>query len=365
MKFKNQIVRFVAMVVAVLFTFSCTEDDKKEVTRLQTTDAFLVENAGKYSILRSALAKTGLLATLQNAGSYTIFAPSNAAFAAKNITQASVDALSTTNPADAVAIANLRVVLQNHVLTPGTRAADLLAGGYFRTFGFFRANAPLAPSPATPLLTTGSQLSIFVNKVGDNVLINGGPTNGGATVTKADIDLSNGVLHEIDAVLDLPTILNHLVANPAVFGTLVTVVTSTSGTFGDQTAVRNIVTGATNLAARTIMCPTNTAFTNATSGTGFLQGAIVTPANITKVLQYHVLPPGNRIRTFFADNFVVNTSIPTPTQTWTSFTTGTLGARIQDNGTAPNNIARYALPEIQGVNGILHPIDKVLQPILP
>lgn len=363
MKFRNQIARFAIMVTAVAFIFSCTEDDKKTVTRLDSAGSYFAANAGKYSILTDALKKTGLLTTLTGAGSYTIFAPSNAAFTAINISSASIDALNPLVPADAIAIANLRVILQNHVLTPGTRSTDLLAGGYFRTFAFFRTNAPIPAFPVLPIQTTGNQLSMFVNQVGANVLINGGAANGGATVTNADVDLSNGILHEIDAVLTLPTIVNHIVANPQL-STLFSVVTSTTGTFGDQSIVRNVVTGATNLTTRTIICPTNTAFTNATTGTGFLQGALVTVPNVTKVLQYHVLTPGNRLRTFFTENFTVFTSIPAPTQNFITFTSGTLGARIQDNGVAPNNISKFILPEIQCVNGVLHVVDKVLQPTL-
>lgn len=360
MKFRNQIARFALMITAVVFMFSCTEDDKKEVTRLDSAGTYFAANAGKYSILTDALKKTGLLATLSGAGSYTIFAPSNAAFTAAGITSASFKDLDPLVPADLIAIANLRVILQNHVLTPGTRAADLLAGGYFKTFAFFRPNAPLAPIPATALLTSGSQMSIFFNQVGPNVLINGGATNRGATVTNADIDLANGILHEIDAVLFLPTIVNHIAANPNL-STLLAVATSTAAPFGDQTAVRNILTGATNLSARTLICPNNKAFENATTGTGFLTGAAVTPANVTRVLQYHLLPPGNRLNTFFTEGFVVNSST-TPLQTFTILRAGALGFRIQDNGTAPNNISRFLINDIQGVNGVLHIVDKVLQP---
>ena len=188
MKFKNQIARFTLIVFAIMFTFSCTEDDKKEVTRLESAGSYFAVNAGKYSVLNEALKKTGLLATLTGAGSYTIFAPSNTAFAASGITTASITALNPLVPADIITIANLKVILQNHVLTPGTRSSDLLAGGYFKTFAFFRPNAPLAPTPATALLTSGSQMNIFFNKVGSNVLINGGASNGGATVTNADIE---------------------------------------------------------------------------------------------------------------------------------------------------------------------------------
>ena len=61
MKFKNQIARFTLIVFAIMFTFSCTEDDKKEVTRLESAGSYFAVNAGKYSVLNEALKKTGLL----------------------------------------------------------------------------------------------------------------------------------------------------------------------------------------------------------------------------------------------------------------------------------------------------------------
>jgi uncharacterized surface protein with fasciclin (FAS1) repeats len=47
------------------------------------------------------------------------------------------------------------------------------------------------------------------------VLVNGGVSNGGAKVTAADIEASNGIVHVIDAVLKLPTIVNQIKANPS------------------------------------------------------------------------------------------------------------------------------------------------------
>ena len=50
----------------------------------------------------------------------------------RDITSASINAL--TAPADNTAIATLKLILQNHVITLGTKADDLLAAGYTRTF---------------------------------------------------------------------------------------------------------------------------------------------------------------------------------------------------------------------------------------
>jgi hypothetical protein len=60
------------------------------------------------------------------------------------------------------------------------------------------------------------------------VVVNGGVSNGGAKVTAADIEASNGIVHVIDAVLKLPTIVNQIKANPSLSSLLSGSVCSTS-----------------------------------------------------------------------------------------------------------------------------------------
>jgi uncharacterized surface protein with fasciclin (FAS1) repeats len=50
---------------------------------------------------------------------------------------------------------------------------------------------------------------MFVNTAGGKVML-----NGVATVTTADIIASNGVVHVVDKVIGLPTIVTHALANP-------------------------------------------------------------------------------------------------------------------------------------------------------
>lgn len=376
MKIKNQILVLTTAIVIAFSIFACSDTDKNEVTRMPTAMGYFTANAGRYSILIDALKKTKLDVTIDAAGSFTIFAPDNTAFAATAYTSANINAL--TSPADDVAIANLRVLLLNHVMGVGTRSSDLLAAGYSKTLGFYRANAPLVPTAPgqTGIVTANAanQMSLFVNVVSGKVLLNGGATNGGASVTSADIDVSNGVIHAIDAVLMLPTVVNQLVANPNLSELLGVVTSTATGPFGDQSAVASIFMMASNFAPRTLFAPTNAAFKAATTApNGFLIGR--TPANITKVLQYHTLATtGMRLRAFFtppaapatpADFFITNTAAPTA-QTFGVSTAGTLGNRIEDNAVAPRTkVARFVTTDIVCVNGMIHIIDKVLEPILP
>ncbi len=340
MKIKNQILSFVTILTVALMTFSCTNDEPKEVTPLKSIVDIAKADPANFSILVDALKKTGLEATLSNSGSYTVFAPTNAAFTAAGITSASINAL--VAPADNVAIANLKLVLQNHVITLGTRANDLLAAGYTKTFAFYKS---------TPTATSGANLNLFVNKPAGDVLLNGGATNGGAKVTTADIEASNGIVHVIDAVLKLPTIVNQITANPSL-SSLLGVVTSTP-----QASVLATLNAATGSAPLTVYAPDNGAFTTATGG--YLVGK--SDAQVTNILRYH-LENGNRApssTTSYSTSADVSiTTLYTPNK----FTILLGTVKIKDVvGTSNATIKTF---NIQGTNGVVQVIDKVLQPFL-
>ncbi|RKS94976.1 putative surface protein with fasciclin (FAS1) repeats [Flavobacterium limicola] len=342
MKIKNQILSFVTILAVALMTFSCTNDEPKEVTPLKSIVDIAKADPANFSILIDALKKTGLEATLANSGSYTVFAPTNAAFTAAGVTSASINAL--TAPADATAISNLRLLLQNHVITLGTRADDLLAAGYTRTFAAVRV-----PASAS----SNVNINIFVNKVGDDVLINGGVANGGAKVTTANIEASNGILHVVDGVIFLPTIVNHIKANPSL-SSLLSVVTS-----APQASVLTTLNGATAAAPLTVYAPENAAFTAATATNGYLVGK--SDAQVTSILRYH-LENGNRApsstSSYSTSADVAVTTLFTPNR----FTILQGTVKIKDVvGTTNGTVKTF---NIQGTNGVVQVIDKVLQPFL-
>lgn len=354
---KNLIQKFI-FILAVSSSFISCSDDTQTIAKFPTIVEIATADPANFSILKDALVKTGLDVTLNTPGSYTVFAPTNAAFTTAGISSAYINALVPTVPADLIAINNLKQVLQYHVIGIGTRANDLIANsatgitGYTKTF-------------ANTTTTSTLKLSMFVNQVGTDVLINGGATNGGAKVTTSDIDASNGIVHVIDNVLALPTILKLTIANPD-YSTLVSVVTSTGGTFGDQTAVKNALAAATAAAPLTLNTPNNAAFTSALdlANGGFIPAA-PTAAQVTTLLKYHVIS-GNRLKSFFTEGLVTNT-ITSPVQTVKSLIAGTGGARLEDKGSITpviRNISIFKINDIQAVNGVIHTIDKVLQPVL-
>jgi uncharacterized surface protein with fasciclin (FAS1) repeats len=121
--------------------------------------------AGSFKTLASLLKKAGLVGTLQGKGPFTVFAPTDAAFA--KLPKATLAALAKNK-------AKLRSVLLYHVVKGNVSAAKVVTLRSAKTLN-------------------GKAVSIRVN--GGNVLV------GGARVTTADVKASNGVIHVVNKVL--------------------------------------------------------------------------------------------------------------------------------------------------------------------
>ncbi|HQZ24441.1 MAG TPA: fasciclin domain-containing protein [Flavobacterium sp.] len=307
----------VALIAITSFTISCDNDDEpmadNTITGIAQTNANL-------SILVQALVKADLASTLQGAGPFTVFAPTDAAFVAflKTTPYATLNDV----PKDV-----LTQILLNHVVSGKVMSTDLTTG-YVKT---------LAKSAASGTNT----MSMYVD------LRSGVKLNGTASVTTADIMASNGVIHVVDKVIGLPTIVTHATANPN-FTSLVGALTSAG-----QPDFVTILSGA---GPYTVMAPTNTAFTDL--NTELAPGGIasVSTANLTKVLTYHVAN-GNVLAASLTEGQMV-TTLQTP-QKYTIQLAG--GAKIKD---ANNRISTIIATDVQCSNGVIHVINKVLLPTL-
>jgi uncharacterized surface protein with fasciclin (FAS1) repeats len=124
--------------------------------------------AGQFKTLAMLLTEAGLVRTLERKGPYTVFAPTDAAFA--RVPKATLKALLADK-------AKLRAVLLYHVVAGKVTAAKVTELSSAKT-------------------ASGQNVRIRVN--GASVLVNN------AKVTKADVMASNGVIHVINRVL-IPT----------------------------------------------------------------------------------------------------------------------------------------------------------------
>ena len=135
-------------------------------------------NSRDHTTLVAAVKAAGLVETLSGPGPFTVFAPTNAAFA--KLPAGTVDTL--LQPAN---LATLQSVLTYHVVPGRVTAADLLAK--IRAGG---GQARLAT-------VQGGQLTASV--MGGRVMLTDGK-GGMAHVTQADVMQSNGIIHVTDAV---------------------------------------------------------------------------------------------------------------------------------------------------------------------
>jgi uncharacterized surface protein with fasciclin (FAS1) repeats len=123
--------------------------------------------AGSFKTLVAAVTAAGLVDTLKGEGPFTVFAPSDDAFAA--LPEGTVEELVKPENKD-----KLTAILTGHVLSGKVMAADV------------------AGQKMTPASVSGATLDVD----GTN-----GVVVSGATVTTADIECTNGVIHVIDTVI--------------------------------------------------------------------------------------------------------------------------------------------------------------------
>lgn len=305
---------------AIGFTAISCSSNEDEPVMSQTAYAIASRDAN-LSSLKAAIDKAGLAQTLDGTGTYTIFAPSNAAFA----TFLQANGFASLND---VPVAALKEILLNHVLASKVTSSEITTG-YVSTLAKGGASAT-------------RNLSMFINKTSSGVKI-----NGVANVTTADIMATNGVIHKTDAVIGLPTVVTHALAN-ANFTTLVAALTRS-----DMPNFVGIL-GGTAGSPFTVFAPTNGAFGSLLTELGLSGLGDIPQATLESVLKYHVVAGANVASTDLVNNMTVTTF---QGGTFTITTTG--GAKIKDGQGRTTNII---LTDVQCSNGIVHAIDKVLLP---
>lgn len=316
---KNKI-KFLLLAFITVFAVSCGDDDDgTPVLNEQTIAEFVAGNAN-YSSLLAALQRADLVTTLSG-GDFTVFAPDNTAFEAflNGNGFASLDDV----PTDV-----LTNILLNHVVS-GTVLSTQLSTGYVNSLATFGG--------------TSANLSLYVDTS------SGVRLNNVSSVETADIDVSNGVIHAVDAVIGIPTIVTHATSNPA-FSTLVDALVAASDATIDYVA---LLSGTTS-SPFTVFAPTNDAFASLLSLLGASSLDDIPQATLQTVLNYHVLAGANVRSTDLSEGLT-----PQTFQGETITITLANGPQILDATGMPANIV---VVDVQSGNGVVHAIDKVLLP---
>lgn len=307
---------FTAMALAGMMLMSaCNKDDEttpqpeNPIEKSQSIVQIASGNSN-FSILVEALQKTDLVDALQADGPFTVFAPTNEAFE-KLFKELNVSGLD-----DLPALA-LRPILLYHVVGSEAKSMNLEAG-YYTT------------------LNTASPDQMGVKVQVD--LSNGVMLNGSSKVTAADLEASNGVIHIIDKVLMPPSIVDLAISNPN-FSILVEAVVKAG-----------LVEALSSAGPFTVFAPTNAAFEALfaelnVSGINDLSAEALTP-----ILLYHVV--GDNV----LSSEVASGSVPTLNEE------ASLTINVGDRGVTINGSSSVIAVDVQGTNGIIHVIDKVLLP---
>ncbi|MBS3739538.1 fasciclin domain-containing protein [Mesohalobacter halotolerans] len=303
-----------------LSIISCSDDDDGAPPTPEGQDTFeIIAQSPDHEILEQALVDTGLDQVL-NEGVYTIFAPTDDAFS-------NVDLNGLSNEELANVLLYHVLVGETFAQSPGITQQPIFSTGYYK-------------AAATENITgNDNPLDLYVNVV-DNVVI-----NGNSTVTVADLNANNGVVHVVDQVLTLPNITTFAVADPT-FDNLEAALTRSDQP--DFVGVLSTPNG-TDPAPFTVFAPTNTAFGNLLAELGLNELADVPQQTLTNTLNSHVIAGAN-VRAADLTNGTVQSLEA-------ELTIDADNATITDpNGRVSNII----VTDVQTANGVIHAIDKVI-----
>ncbi|RRQ47614.1 fasciclin domain-containing protein [Maribacter algicola] len=239
---------------------------------------------------------------------YTIFAPLNTAFG------------SFMNPDGN----DLNAILSNHVISGTAATSGSLTNMYVNSLA---TNAD------------GDNLSLYIN-VDDGVRI-----NGTSTVAAADIVATNGIIHAVDTVIDLPTVVTFATADPN-FSSLVGALTSE----GQPDFVSVLSTSGEAPAPFTVFAPVNDAFAALSE--------VPSGDVLTAVLNHHVISGGNIVSNDLSDGLVSPATLEGDTLT---FSINSENNVTIIDGSGNTDIGIIAV-DVQAFNGVIHAINKVMIP---
>ena len=256
---------------------------------------------GVHDSLVAALAHVDLVTTLEGTGPFTVFAPTDQAF-----TDAGIDLADFNTPEEK---ATLSDILLYHVVSASV------------------------PSSAV----TDGMLATMVN--GDKVkfgVSSGTVTVGTATVTTADVQASNGIIHVIDKVLMPPVDIPATAQTTGIHNSLVAAVIQA-----------DLLPTLQGTGPFTVFAPTDQAFTDA----GIDLAALDNPTGkqtLSDILLYHVV------------SAEVQSSDVTECMSADAANGQPLSFTVGD--TVMVNDANVTLTDVVTSNGLIHVIDKVLTP---
>jgi transforming growth factor-beta-induced protein len=257
---------------------------------------------GRFNTLVAALKAVDLDATLRGTGPFTVFAPTDEAFA--KLPAGTLDALLKDVP-------TLKKILLYHVVAGKVASADVVK---------------LSSAP------TVNGLPVMVKVSGSAVKIND------STVQIADIAASNGIIHAVDTVILPPSgdLVDTAMANGA-FKTLLAAATAAG-----------LVDTLKSAGPFTLFAPTDAAFAKLPTGT--VEALLVDIPKLKQILTYHVVSG----RVYAADVAKLNAA--------PSVQGSPIMIEVAMGSVKLNGSSKVTAADILTTNGVIHVIDSVLLP---
>lgn len=309
MKNSFKLFAFAFVLIGSFSLFSCENDDTEPAMSDKTITGIAASNPD-FSTLVLALKRAGLDDELANpASDFTVFAPTNAAFASL-LSELKVASLND------IPIETLTKVLLYHVKSGKSTAMQITSGYY----------SSLATGPAE-----GSKLSLYVDMSATKI-------NGRSKITQTDVMADNGVIHVIDKVLMPPTVVE-LAQQNSIFSTLVLAVVKAdlAGTLSGTGPF-------------TVFAPTNDAFDALFKALGVSGIDALSKEALTPILLAHVVS-GN-----VQSGSLTSGSVPTLNSK------KALNVIVSSNGVTIDGSVNVTKADVQGNNGVVHVINKVIVP---
>lgn len=305
----NQIM-FSVWALIMLFTLgmgltSCSDDDDGSTGPGGDVDAVqTIQAENDLKLFAQYLAETGVESQLEGTGPFTIFAPTDDAFA--------------TLPegyADSLTQQQLTEIVSYHIVSSAIASGDV---------------------ENDQAVETLSDDSLYVGPSNGQVEV-----NQSATVTQADIEASNAFIHKVDNIL-LPDAYQDVysIADKRFYATLFAC-SCTSGRTGLNSVLRDTA------ADFTVLVPTNAAFEEAG-----INNDSPSDEELLDILNYHIIE-GATLSDELSDG-----------QTLTSRNGAEITVSVSGHGTVSFNdgAASVVVADLEGINGVVHIIDTVLMP---
>jgi transforming growth factor-beta-induced protein len=314
------------IVVGLGFAGAGTANAASKKVAVKAAKKDLVDTAvgaGSFKTLVAAVQAAGLVETLKGAGPFTVFAPTDAAFA--KLPKATIDGLLADKKA-------LTDILTYHVVAGKVLAADVV-----------KLNGQSAAT------VNGAKVAIAVS--GGKVTL-----NGNVNVLTTDVLASNGVIHVIDTVLLPPAAPKPAATTPPATTPALKDIVDTAAANG---SFKTLLTAATaaglvdtlkSAGPFTVFAPTDEAFAKIPKAT--LDGLLADKKALTDVLTYHVVAG----KVLAADVIKLNGQ-SAKTVNGASVAIAVAGGKVTLNGNV-----NVILTDVLTSNGVIHVIDAVLLP---